>query len=555
MIKVFSVAEMVAAERASDAAGNRYDEMMEKAGKAIAVAIVERFLVAGHNVTILVGPGNNGGDGLVAGRYLAAEGADVTFYLYRARDPQKDRNLALVQDLELPVLLFENDQGSRALRARLNTTDILIDGLLGTGVTRPVEGDLAKLMVKVNAVLNERTKRTNKQNKPRLISISQVESEPSESVGSVGRHGSTNDDKNVLSARPVVVAVDCPSGLNCDSGALDPLAIGADLTVTFAGPKRGHFAFPGAGACGELVVADIDISLDLPEVKAVSVEVAAAQEASELLPKRSLEGHKGTFGWVLIAAGSSRYWGAAALAGRAAYRAGSGLVALAVPSVILPSLAVQLPEATYPVIADRTVLGEQGAKDVLDEIKSYKAILVGPGLHEAKAFMMKLLESKNQLPPLVVDADGLNILASMPDWHLLLPAGTILTPHLGEMARLMDVGLEELRAQDRVEVAKQAAREWDCVVLLKGAYSAIASPDGRCTILPFANPVLATAGSGDVLSGIIVSLLGQDLAPYEAAILGGYLHGAAAQLAEIDAGLLASEIADWVPEVRQALSD
>jgi hydroxyethylthiazole kinase-like uncharacterized protein yjeF len=554
MIKIFSVAEMVAAERASDAAGNSYNEMMEKAGKAIADAIVERYPTAGHKVTILVGPGNNGGDGLVAGRYLSEAGADVSFYLYRARDPQKDRNLALIQDMALPIVVSDIDQGYRVLRARLNETDILIDGLLGTGITRGVEGNLSVLMAKVKAILDRRARRSSDVNWPRLVSIGQLDPISSEDLAFGAISDSLDADMKALAARPVVVAIDCPSGLNCDSGALDPLAMEADLTVTFAGPKRGHFIFPGAGACGELVVADIDISLDLPEVRAVSVEMATAHEARVLLPKRTPEGHKGTFGWVLIAAGSSRYWGAAALAGRAAYRAGSGLVALAVPSAILPALAAQLPEATYPTIADRLVLGEQVAQDILDQIKPYTAILVGPGLHDAKAFMVKLMERGDELPPMIIDADGLNILASLPKWHDLLPNSTILTPHLGEMARLMGIGLEELRSQDRVEVAKRAAHEWDCHVLLKGAYTVIASPNDRCTVLPFANPALATAGSGDVLSGIIVSLLGQSLGPYEAAILGGYLHGAAAQLTEVDSGLLASEIADWVPDVRHTLA-
>ncbi|MGB3716247.1 MAG: NAD(P)H-hydrate dehydratase [Candidatus Promineifilaceae bacterium] len=555
MIKVFNVAEMVAAEKASDTAGNSYDEMMEKAGKAIADAAIDRYPITGRKVTILVGPGNNGGDGLVAGRYLAKAGADVSFYMYRARDPEEDQNLALVHEMNLPVILADFDQRYRALRARLNITDILIDGLLGTGVTRPVGGDLANLMKQVKSALAERLRRVDEQNRTRLVSVTQFASDSGLNAGIPTNSRSFRDNMAALAGRPIVIAVDCPSGLNCDSGALDPLSFDADVTVTFAGPKRGHFIFPGAGACGELVVADIDISLDLPEVEAVSVELATAEVAGNLLPDRPPDGHKGTFGWVLIAAGSSRYWGAAALAGRAAYRAGSGLVALAVPSLILPSLAAQLPEATYPMIADQSVLGKRAADEILGEIKVYRAILVGPGLHEAKAFVSHLLASRDSLPPLVIDADGLNILASMPGWPILLPSHTILTPHLGEMARLMGVGVAEIKTEDRVDLSKKAAREWDCVVLLKGAYTVIASPDGRCTILPFANPALATAGSGDVLSGIIVSLLGQGLSPYEAAILGGYLHGAAAQLAAVDAGLLAGEIADWVPEVRQALRD
>ncbi|MGD8858254.1 MAG: NAD(P)H-hydrate dehydratase, partial [Chloroflexota bacterium] len=511
MIKVFTVAEMVAAEKASDAAGNSYDEMMEKAGRAVAVAIIERRPVAGQTVTILVGPGNNGGDGLVAGRYLAQAGASVTFYLYRERDPLQDHNLAQVQEMALPVLLAAQDQGYQALRAGLEESDIVIDALLGTGVSRPIGGGLAGLMEQAQAALR--------------------------SGGAEGRRGRGAEERRSAGGRlqsltalpqhldaptfrqPYTVAVDCPSGLNCDSGELDKLAFPADLTVTFAGPKRGHFIFPGAGACGELVVADIDISLDLPEVAMVKTEVLAAERARALLPIRRPDGHKGTFGWALIAAGSSRYWGAPALAGRAAYRTGSGLVALAVPGAIRPALATQLPEATYPIIQEQDLLGADAARAVLEQLSGYQALLVGPGLNQATEFMETLLAGLESVAPrpMIVDADGLNLLSAMDDWPKRLPANTVLTPHPGEMARLMDVSLGEVNKRDRVALAAEKAAEWDCVVLLKGAHTVIAASDGRCAILPFANPALATAGSGDVLSGVIVSLLGQGLAPFEAA--------------------------------------
>ena len=553
MIKVFSVKEMVAAERASDAAGNSYDEMMEKAGKAIADAAIERFDVLGRRVLILVGPGNNGGDGLVAGRYLADAGAMVSFYMYRDRDSAADHNLAQVQEMELPVIVSGTDAGYKQLANALAEADILIDGLLGTGVTRPISGDLVSLMEHVKIILEERASDFDRQKRSRLVSTARLPGVFDEDQGLL-RAAASEDKHAADKRRPTVVAVDCPSGLNCDTGALDPLAIAADLTVTFAGPKRGHFRFPGAEACGELVVADIDISLNLPEVQSVTVELVTTTEASRLLPQRSPRGHKGTFGWVLIVAGSSRYWGAAALAGRAAYRAGSGLVALAVPSVILPSLAAQLPEATFPAISDETILGKRAADEIVQQLKPYKAILVGPGLHEAHDLVTALLDEMAALPPMIVDADGLNILAVMDNWTELLPSSTILTPHLGEMARLMATDLQELKGRDRVELAMNAARDWDCIVLLKGAYTVVAEPAGRCAILPFANPALATAGSGDVLSGVIVSLLGQGLEPFDASVLGGYLHAAAAEIAGVDAGLLAGEIADWVPEVRKSLS-
>jgi NAD(P)H-hydrate epimerase len=554
MTKVFSVSEMVAAEKSSDSAGNSYEEMMEKAGKAVADAIITRHPISESKVTVLVGPGNNGGDGLVAGRYLAEAGADVVFYLFRDRDPDQDLNLKMVQELNLSVIVAEFDQRFRVLRSRLIITDVLIDSLLGTGVTRPIVGDLAMLMRQISSVLRERSRRVVEKERPRLLSIAQIEYQNSQALPGVEDESPLPGKMPYSVKRPYVVAVDCPSGLNCDSGELDPLAFIAELTVTFAGPKRGHFIFPGAGACGELVVADIDINPELPEVKNVAVEMATSGTIRKLIPDRPLDGHKGTFGWVLIAAGSSRYWGAAALAGRAAYRSGAGLVALAIPSLIRPSVATQLPEATYPMLADDSILSEHAARAIVSDITTYKALLVGPGLSEATVFMETLLDSKDALPPLIIDADGLNLLADMSAWPKRVPENTILTPHLGEMARLVGTRLADLKSQDRVDLAREKAREWNCIILLKGAYTVIATPDGRCTILPFANPALATAGSGDVLSGAIVSLLGQGLAPYEAAVTGGYLHAAAAQLAGIDAGLLAGELADLIPEVRQALT-
>jgi NAD(P)H-hydrate epimerase len=446
----------------------------------------------------------------------------------------------------LTVLTADFDQRFRVLRTRLNITGILIDALLGTGVSRPISGKLATLMKQVRAGLKDREEILKEQSHKKLVSITNV-IEPVEGSRSSGIEASVQS--------LAIIAVDCPSGLNCDTGDLDPLAFPADLTVTFAGPKRGHFRFPGAAACGELVVADIGIGETLPEVANVSLNLLTAASAGDLLPKRSVDGHKGTFGWVLIAAGSDRYWGAPALAGRAAYRAGAGLVAMAAPADIRPALATQLPEATYPLIEEKSRLGAKAAEAILTDLSTYKAILIGPGISEASEFMTTFLEDgkDREMPSLVVDADGLNLLAGMDGWPAKLPAGTILTPHPGEMARLTGVSIKKLKQYDRVDLARSKAVEWNCVVLLKGAYTVVASPDDQCLILPFANPALATAGSGDVLSGVIVSLLGQGLGPFEAAALGGYLHGGAAQVAGSDAGLLATDLADLVPTVRNNL--
>ena len=552
MLKVFTVAQMVATEKAADASGTTsYPQMMETAGKAVADAIIERYPVEGLTVLILVGPGNNGGDGLVAGRYLAEAGADVAFYLTKARDPDQDQNYAKIMTLGLFTVEAAFDQRYRVLRARLGITDLVIDGLLGTGVTRPIGGELAQLMQQVKLGVNGRAADLVAANKTNLTSLNQFNT-------TARRRGEK---------LPAIVAVDCPSGLNCDTGALDELALPADLTVTFAGPKRGHFIFPGAAACGELVVADIDIPPDLPVVAEIPVQVMTVADAREMMGERPLNGHKGTFGTALIAAGSYRYWGAPFLAAKAAYRVGAGLVALAVPEAIRATIAGQIPEATFPLIPDKQMFTPASVA-VLQEIKA-NSLLIGPGMDHADEFMAAFLAAKKTSPlsvsprggekliplplggargGLIIDADGLNVLAQMPNWPEQLPAHTILTPHPGEMARLMDIPLAELKEMDRVTTAQEKAQEWECVLLLKGAYTVIAAPNSRATIIPFANPALAVGGSGDVLSGVIAGLLAQGMNALEAACLGAYLHGSAAAHYPHPSGLLMSELCDLLPK-------
>ena len=259
---------------------------------------------------------------------------------------------------------------------------------------------------------------------------------------------------------------------------------------------------------------------------------------------------------LLIAAGSEHYWGAPLLAAQGAYRAGAGLVALAVPEVIRATVAGQMPEATYPPVTASRVLGAESARFLLGQTVNAKGMLIGPGLGPAADFLVTFLEGQDGLPPLVVDADGLNILATMPDWWQRIPAGTILTPHPGEMSRLMGMTLSEMMTADRVDLARSQASAWGHIVLLKGAFTVVADPDGQCMILPFANPLLAVGGSGDVLAGIIVGLLAQGLKPFDAAVLGGYLHGAAGEIAAEaigDAGMLASELAEWIPAARRRI--
>nr|NIV30186.1 NAD(P)H-hydrate dehydratase [Anaerolineae bacterium] len=496
-MKVVSVDQMRRIEAASDAAGHSYAEMMEQAGRAVAQAIGARHRMQDARILVLVGPGNNGGDGLVAARYLAEAGAHVACYLLKPRDPAADENFRLVQERGLAILLASEDSKWHRLQRIVREADVVVDALLGTGTRLPVRGALADMLDQVGCGLAARRQ-------PSRGPLTPLVSPP----------------VPAKCDRPFVVAVDGPSGLEYDSGALDGIAVPADLTVTFAYPKLGHFCFPGAGALGELVVADIGTD---PALAAdVTLEVITPDLMRAWLPRRPMDAHKGTFGKALIVAGSVNYTGAAYLAGAAATRAGAGLVTLALPAAIHTAVAARLTEATYLLLHHELgVVAAEAVPVLAEHVEGYDALLLGPGLgheRETEAFVELLLRGAGGrrrmgfvgadksvaplpvLPPLVVDADGLNILASMKEWPNRLPPGSILTPHPGEMARLMKHSVSEVQA-DRVAVAQSQAATWGQVLVLKGAYTVVAAPDGRTAIEPFANPGLATAGTGDVLAG------------------------------------------------------
>ena len=540
MIKIVSVEEMQAIERATDAAGVSYDQMMQHAGRAVA-EVVRGLLgeqAADRRVVVLVGPGNNGGDGLVAARILKEETeATVGCYLLKPRD-EDDPVFAAARDAGVFIALSEDDQRWRVLKNLVGNADVIVDALLGTGARLPVRDNLKKLLKHVASTIQKRRDEAEEQAR-RLIWPA---------VPSSGG-----------SAAPLIVAVDCPSGLDCDTGEIDPSALPADITVTFAAAKRGQLTFPGAAAIGELVVADIGTPASLEEVQSINLELATADGVGGFLPPRPPDSHKGTFGRAVVLAGSVNYTGAAALAGQAAYRVGAGLVTMAVPQAIYPILAAHMTETTWLLLPhDMGVINTAALEVFRRELGQVDALLIGPGLgreEETEGFLRGLLLGEEQahrghigfmarteeeslsdregadLPSaLVVDADGLNLLARIENWWELLPSGTVLTPHPGEMARLTGLEREAIQA-DRFGVAAQKAAEWDCVVVLKGAYTVIAAPDGRIVVLPFATDALATAGTGDVLAGCIVGLMAQGVASFEAAVAGGYLHGLAGRLA------------------------
>lgn len=547
-IKIITVEKSRELENRANEGGLSFAEMMENAGRGTAQAIRRRVGAKGKRVVILVGPGNNGGDGLVAAHYLWDMGARATCYVWK-RNVEGDANFQRVKTDRIPLVWAEDDVEFEALRGLLSGADAVVDALLGVGVDRPIGGTLKPLLDAVREALAE-------QGAPRTL----AEACPS-------------GDGDA----PVVVAVDCPTGLNCDTGELDPAALPADVTVTFAYPKVGLFRFPGADAVGDLVVADIAIPPELADD--VTVEMAAAGRVRAWLPERSRAAHKGTFGRALVVAGSVNYVGAAALAGMGAKRVGTGLVTMALPMPIQPAVAANLAEATYLLLPHDLGVIASGAVEVLrEQMGEYDALLLGPGLTQEKetvAFVHEFLGTKQaehrghigfvtsaarkepemlELPPLILDADGLNALAAAEAWWEALPPDTILTPHPGEMVRLMgDQATTQEIQEDRENVARRMAAQWNVVLVLKGAFTVVASPEGRVMVLPFANPALATAGSGDVLAGAIAGLRAQGMAAFEAAVAGAYLHGLAGDLARADLGDMGVVAGDLPPRLPLAL--
>lgn len=530
---VVSTGQMQAAEHAADAAGLSYDQMMENAGICVAQAIMAAMDVAGLPVVVLVGPGNNGGDGLVVARHLAQSGADVTTYVWK-RNVEGDPNWARLNETGVRRIFWADDDRQQQLAGLLAESAIIVDALLGTGVSRPIEGTLAQLLDKTRAAVDARRA-------PRdgvLVEPARPTDEPE--LG------------------PLVVALDVPSGLNSDTGAVDPHTLPANFTVTLAAVKRGHILLPGPDVVGQLVVGDIGLGRAHYPAESLP-EMATPAKVARLLPARPASAHKGTFGTALIAAGSMNYTGAAVLAGQAATRAGAGLVTMAIPQTIYPVVAGWLAEATYLPLPDEAgYLAPAAASDIRAGFGRATVLLVGPGLGHTEstaAFVRQLLQA-DDLPPLVLDADALNILARQPNWWTLLPPGCILTPHPGEMARLTGDSTREVQA-NRLELASEMARKWGQVVLLKGAYTVVAAPDGRVMVLPFANPAMAKGGSGDVLAGAIAALRAQGLAPFEAAVAGGYLHGLAGEMAREElgvAGVMAGDLAGLLPDAFLAVT-
>jgi hydroxyethylthiazole kinase-like uncharacterized protein yjeF len=537
MMKLVSVAEMQAIERQADQGGLSYAQMMENAGAGLAQAALGLGARLREQSALgLVGSGNNGGDTLVALAALARQGWQTAAYCVRPRPPDDPLSQRL-REAGGQIFSAEADTGWQRLTELIGAHALLLDGVLGTGIRLPLAEPVAGALAAAQLALAAQPQ------------------------------------------APCVLAVDCPSGVDCDSGAAAPETLAADLTVTMAAVKQGLLRFPAFGLVGQLQVVDIGLT-DEPAWLDVKRSVASAAMVRGWLPRRPPEAHKGTFGTLLVIAGSANYTGAALLAGKAAYRVGAGLVTLAIPAPLHAALAGHFPEATWLLLPHELgVVAAAAAEVVRKQLERPTALLIGPGFgteDTTRDFLARLLGGGAQarrgaigfatgrepealaathpLPPLVIDADGLKLLARLPDWPRLLPEPAVLTPHPGEMSVLTGLEVKEIQS-DRLAIAERFATEWGQVVVLKGAHTVVAAPGGQTCLIPVATAALARAGTGDVLAGLIGGLRAQGLGAYPAAVCGCWIHAQAGLRAAQSLGNAASVLAgDVLAAVSEVVS-
>jgi NAD(P)H-hydrate epimerase len=490
----------------------------------VGVALGERLaamvqIPSTHNVAILVGPGNNGADGLAAALYLSDNGLSVHVYLCADKAHQ---DYELIRQLGYGIGYTDLVQNlPDNFEEEIGQFDIVVDAIFGISKPREIEGLIASVLKSVRASF-------------------------------------TNDRRRFL------VAVDIPSGMDADTGAVDDVTVPVTYTLAVGYPKRGCFLNPGYQYVGIIESLDIGLRSDvLDTIHSNLTGLEDFQSAGDSL-NLAADSHKGSKGHVLVIAGSFSYPGAAILAAKAAYRSGCGVVTLASPASIFPVIAGQLPEAihlTYPDLMSDEATNEAITLVCNLEIGKYDSVVVGCGLGRGNfpsRFVNEVIHffgKKGESIPIVVDADGLNCLAHIDSWWKNLERTLVLTPHPGEMGRLMNIPVEAVQ-RVRSDTAIALATKVNQTTVLKGAFTVVADVQGSTYVNPHANPVLATAGSGDVLAGLIASLLAQQLPELLAVRFGVYIHGEAGEYLRDrvgDRGVIASDIVEYLPRVINGL--
>lgn len=503
--------------------------LMETAGSQI-VKRIEDCYPNTHRIGIFVGKGNNGGDGLVIARQLAHSGRKVSIFLVSPQDSftkeaqinlEISKNLGLhIQEI-LTIDAFSNILGNKPstkgdIHSNITSYDLIVDAILGTGIRGKVRPHISNI---INAI-------------------------------------------NDLSVP--ILAVDLPSGLDADTGIPLGTCIHADRTVTIGLPKRGLLIHPGAELSGELDVVDIGFPHQVIELQDIKVNWITEKEAVEWIPPRPPTSYKGSYGRVLVVAGSTGMTGAAALASEAALRIGAGLVTLAIPECLNPILEEKLSEVmTLPMPETETGSFRLSSVSPILEyaLKNNSVLAIGPGLSqhpETMEFVHQLIQENHRQKlnlRIVIDADGLNALAQKKDLLHLLGEKVVLTPHPGEMSRLIDIPAPKFES-DRIRTSEEFAKEYGVTLVLKGAPTITSDSNGNTWINSTGNPGMATAGMGDVLTGVIAGLIAQKVQTEKAAALGVYLHGLAGDIVAEQKGmhgLIATDVLNALPQTISSL--
>jgi len=485
--------------------------LMENAGRHVSEAIRHMLRsVRGKRIAVVAGTGNNGGDGFVAARHLRDAGAEASVFLLG--DPAEVKGEAKINlDMLLETgFTVKSVQSASEIEVPLTHSDAIVDAIFGTGLHGEVRGLTADVIQAINA-----------------------------------------------SGRPVV-AVDVPSGLDADTGRILGVCVNAERTVTFALPKIGLLTYPGASCVGELVVADIGIPDQLYDE--VAVELPSEEWVADRLPERPPDAHKGTFGSVVVIAGSPGLTGAAAMAAESALRSGAGLSTLAVAAGLQDLMAAKLTEVMTHGLpeTESRVIGAKAVEAALSLCEKATAVVLGCGMgthSETCEFVHRFVKSVRK--PMIVDADGLNCLAGDASTLEGDHGEIVITPHPGEMARLLGTTAQEVQS-NRVDAARKAASRFHCVTVLKGARTLIADPSGRVFINPTGNAGMASGGTGDVLAGAMGGLLAQGVSLLDAAVCGVFVHGMAGDIAAStigEAGMIAGDVLRALPAALKELYD
>ncbi|MEQ8200468.1 MAG: NAD(P)H-hydrate dehydratase [Syntrophomonadaceae bacterium] len=483
--------------------------LMENAGLRVIEAI--RTILgelSRSRVVILAGKGNNGGDGLVTGRHLVNSGAVVDLFLLgdsAALTPDARVNYDIVNKMGIPVQPLTKDQHLPALTAALLQADLVVDAIYGIGF----RGTLDDFETAVVDLLNH--------------------------------------------SRIPVLAVDIASGVEADTGRVHGAAVQADYTVALALPKLGQITAPGSQYTGQLSVADISIPGQLLEDAALKMNLTDAAMVKRWLTPRAADTHKGTYGHVLVVGGSAGMTGAVTMTACAALRSGAGLVTAALPKTLVPILDVTVMEVMSRALPETSQcsISIEALPAIENLLGTCSVCAVGPGMsryREANAIVRYILE--NSGVPVLIDADGINALESDPEVLRDRQVPVVITPHPRELARLTGLSVEEIQ-HNRIEIASRYAAKWGITIVLKGHHTVVACPAGEIYINGSGNPGMATAGSGDVLSGIIAGLIAQGLKTQRAAAAGVYIHGRAGDQAAAELGqrgMIAGDLIDYLPD-------